>query len=138
MNWSDVTAVPSSRKLRQFALLWLLIFGGRAAWLAFHGTLTTGVGVLGAIAVGVGAAGLLYPASIRLIYTGWMIAAFPLGWAISHLVLAILYYGLFTPVAAVFRMAGRDELKLRRPARSDSYWSVKSTATDAAEYLRQS
>jgi hypothetical protein len=67
-----------------------------------------------------------------------MIAAFPIGWAISHLVLAILYYGLFTPVAAVFRMTGRDELNLRRPVRSDSYWSPKSTANDAAEYLRQS
>ena len=36
-----------------------------------------------------------------------MIVAFPIGWAVSHIMLAALFYGLFTPVALVFRTIGR-------------------------------
>ena len=32
MQWSDVSFTPSSRVLRQFALLVLVVFGSLAAW----------------------------------------------------------------------------------------------------------
>ena len=37
MNWSDVTKPPSNRMLRQFAGLWLVVFGGLALWRFWHG-----------------------------------------------------------------------------------------------------
>ena len=46
-----------------------------------------------------------------------MIAAFPIGWTISRLMLAALFYLVFTPMALVFRLMGRDALHLRRGTR---------------------
>ena len=66
-----------------------------------------------------------------------MIAAFPIGWTVSRLMIAIVFYLVITPIASVFRLVGRDLLKRRRRD-TPSYWSRKSTPTDAATYLRQS
>ena len=66
--------------------------------------------VLAGLALVVGLLGLVAPRLIRPIYVGWMIAAFPIGWVMSHVVQALILYGLFTPVALVFRLIGRDAL----------------------------
>jgi hypothetical protein len=66
-----------------------------------------------------------------------MVAAFPIGWVVSHLILALIFYGLFTPLAALFRLTGRDTLHRRPQPELDSYFVPKSTPADAASYLRQ-
>jgi hypothetical protein len=137
MNWSDVTAVPRKDTLRQFAGLWLLFFGSLAAWRMWHRQLDVRTEALGVLAVVVGGAGLVKPAAMRWIYTTWMAAAFPIGWVVSRAILASLFYGVVTPLAFVFRIKGRDVLRLRRP-RQSSYWIVKSGASDVKDYFRQS
>jgi hypothetical protein len=71
-----------------------------------------------------------------LIYTGWMIAAFPIGWTVSQIMLVILYFVVFTPVALVFRAIRRDPLQLRRRSVA-SYWTAKPPAAKAEDYFRQ-
>jgi hypothetical protein len=137
MQWSDVTKAPSPKTLRQFAGLWLLAFGGLAAWRAWHGQVDGRTETIAVLAVVIGVLGLARPAAVRLVYTGWMIAAFPIGWIVSRLMLAVMFYAVFTPVAWVFRLMGRDGLRLRRE-QSGSYWSVKRGAAAAEEYFRQS
>ena len=136
MDWKDVIARPKPRVLRQFAGLWLIFFGGLAAMRVWHGHADAAAGLLAALAVVVGLLGLARPEAVRFIYTGWMIAAFPIGWTVSQIMLVVLYFAVFTPVAFVFRLMGRDSLKLRRP-RGASYWTVKPQATQAKDYFRQ-
>jgi protein-S-isoprenylcysteine O-methyltransferase Ste14 len=136
MQWSDVTKAPSTRTLRQFAGLWLVVFGGLALWRAWHGQTGVWTDVLGAAAVIVGVAGLVMPAVVRPIYSGWMIAAFPIGWTVSKITLGGVFYLVFTPVAALFRIMGRDPLWLRR-GRRETYWTAKATARSGEEYFRQ-
>jgi hypothetical protein len=62
---------------------------------------------------------------------------FPFGWAVSHLLLAILFYGLFTPLGLIFRLLGRDPLRRQRPLEQASYWTMKPAATDVRGYFRQ-
>ena len=136
MQWSEVVAPPSSRKLRQFAGLWLVFFAGLGLWRLTRGHAGIdgpGLMVLGVV---VGTLGLVRPGAIRLIYTGWMIAAFPLGWTVSRVMLAGLFYLVFTPVAAVFRLMSRDALRLRRPQTMSTYWTEHRMA-DVQEYFRQ-
>ena len=52
--------------------------------------------------------------------------------------LAVLFYGLFTPVALLFRLIGRDALSLRRRAGTASYWKPKPAAPAVRSYFRQS
>jgi hypothetical protein len=136
MQWSDVTKAPPPKMLRQFAGLWLVVFGGFAAWRVFGGRADGWTWALAIAAVVVGLSGLARPSLVRPIFTGWMIAAFPIGWTISKVVLGALFYLVFTPVGMLFRLVGRDALKLRRgPAAS--HWVERTGARSGKEYLRQ-
>ena len=74
------------------------------------------VGVTVAVlAVLVGSMGLLHPPLVRWIFVGWMMAVFPIGWLVSRVVLAGVFYGCFTPLAFLFRLMGRDPLGLSAP-----------------------
>src|SRR5690242_2917146 len=135
MRWSDISF--TERTLRQFAALWIVFFLALAAWHGWwRGHASIGI-ALAVLAVTIGPLGLLRPAWIKPIYAIWMIAVFPIGWLVSLLVLAILYYGVFTPLAFVFRLIGRDTLqRLERPDAA-TYWRPKSEVQDAGRYLRQ-
>lgn len=136
MNWSDVTRAPSTRILRQFAALSLVIFGGLAAWRVAAGERDTWFWALVTAAVVIGGVGLIAPRAIRWIFTGWMIVAFPIGWLVSRVVLAVLYFVLFTPIALFFRVIGRDALHRRRSSGA-SYWTAKTSSADVRSYFRQ-
>src|SRR5688572_8679708 len=111
MRWSELPLKPSVRTLRQFAGLWIAFFGGLAAWHGLaHGETQTGL-ALAALAFTVGPAGVIWPAVVRPVFIGWLILAFPIGWVVSRVVLVVMF-SLITPVALVFRMRGRDPLKL--------------------------
>jgi hypothetical protein len=137
MQWSDVVAVPKPKVLRQFAGLWLVFFVGIAVWRAWHGQTGVRTDVAALLGVVVGVAGLVVPAAVRYIYTAWMIAAFPIGWTVSRVVLGVVFYAIFTPVSWIFKAIGRDVLVIRRPQVA-SYWTPKPRASNAEEYFRQS
>jgi len=138
MQWSDTTFAPSTRTLRQFAGLWIVFFGGFAVWNGLMRERPAAGLLFGILAGTVGPVGLARPASVRWIYVGWMVAAFPFGWLVSRVALAIILFGIFTPLALVFRIAGRDALELRRNRDRITYWSPKVPAPDARSYFRQS
>ena len=85
----------------------------------------------------VGPLGLVVPRAVRPIFVAWMVLAFPIGWAISNVVLVALFYGLFTPIGALFRLIGRDPLRLRPQPAGATYWVEKPQAEDARRYFQQ-
>jgi len=129
---------PDDRRLRQFAGLWLLFSAGLLIhWsraLANYPYVALFVAVS---AVAVGIVGLFKPQLLRPIYVGWIIAVFPIGWIVSRLVLAILFYAVFTPIGLLFRILGRDALGLKRQPELASYWVSKETPDDPRRYLQQ-
>ena len=136
MQWSDVTKAPSRRTLRQFAVLCLVVFGGLAALRMWRGQDDLQTRIMAVAAAVIGGGGLVAPAAIRPVFTGWMILAFPIGWTVSRVALGILFFAVFTFVSLVFRMTGRDVLRLRHP-HERSYWRPKFSAKSSEEYLRQ-
>jgi hypothetical protein len=137
MQWSDVTKAPTAKMLRQFGVLCLVVFGGLGAWRMWRGGADAPAVALVAAGAVLGLAGLIRPSSLRLVFTGWMMVAFPIGWAVSRVTLGLLFYGMFAPVAAAFRLGHRDVLHRRRQPKP-SYWAAKPPPPDAASYLRQS
>ena len=128
---------PSDRMLRQFSGLWIIFFGLIALLQELHHHRHTLALVLAILAVTIGPLGLAWPRAIKPIFIGWMALAYPIGWTISRLVLGLLYYGMFTPVAWLFRLSGRDELKLKPRREAATYWQPKPAAPDKARYFRQ-
>lgn len=127
---------PSDRMLRQFSALWILFFGAIAAWQAFHHRRSAAI-ILGVIAVVGGVLGLVWPRGIRPVFIAWMALAFPIGWVISRAVLGTLFYGMFTPIAWIFRMIGRDALGLKPQPQAATYWLPKDHDVDKSRYFNQ-
>jgi saxitoxin biosynthesis operon SxtJ-like protein len=127
---------PNDRMLRQFAGLWILFFAW-ISWRAYANDRDVLAAILAFLAFTVGPLGAIWPAFIRPVFVAWMTLAFPIGWTISRIVLGALFYGLFTPIAFVFRWIGRDELVLHRQPQTRSYWCGKPAVTDKVRYLRQ-
>ena len=137
MRWSDIPFSPPERTLRQFAGLWIAFFGGLAHWQGLvRGRLGLAL-VLAVIAVVVGVLGLLRPPAIRPIFVGWMVLAFPIGLVVSHVLLGVVFYGLFTPLGLVFRLIGRDLLALKPRPDLPTYWETKPATADVRRYFRQ-
>ena len=124
--------------LRQFAGLCLGILGGLFAWSAsqHHGAPTTSAWIALGVALAVGLPGLVYPPAIRPVFLGAMALTQPIGHVIGTVLMGLIYYGLMTPLALVFRIAGRDALARRGPALA-SYWEPKGQPGDVRRYLRQ-
>ena len=137
MQWSDISLTPSSRTLRQFAGLWTAFFGGLACWQGLAREHTTLAVVLGALAITIGPLGLVWPQTVRLIYVGWTVLVFPVGWLVLRIIMAALFYGVFTPIALVFRLSGRDALGRSPGNDASTYWTRKPMPRDARSYFRQ-
>jgi Saxitoxin biosynthesis operon protein SxtJ len=137
MRWSDIQFDPPRSTLRQFAGLWLACFGGLALWHALaRGHVWLGL-ALAALALTIGTLGLARPEWVRLIYVGWMLMAFPIGWTVSQIMLALIFFGLFTPIGLMFRLFGRDPLCRARQPSLETYWAPKPTPTDLRRYFKQ-
>ena len=136
MKWSNLPLKPTPRVLRQFAAAWLVFFLAAAAQQMFLRRHATAAGVLGAIAL-IGLAGLVKPSAVRWLFVGATVAAFPIGWVMTQVVLMVMFYAVLTPLALVFRWRGRDELQLRRRPGQTSFWMTRPPERDVRRYLKQ-
>ena len=137
MRWSDIPFHPTRKTLRQFAVLWLIFVGGCALWQGLARGRPIVAAVLAAVAASVGLIGWIKPRAVRPLFVGWMVLAFPIGWTVSILLLALVYYGMFTPFAIAFRLLGRDALGLRPGPDRESYWEPHEAPLDVRRYFRQ-
>lgn len=137
MKWSDLPLNPTARVLRQFALAWLAFFLAFGAHQYFQRARPALGLIMMGLAVAIGLLGLIRPAAVRWIFVGWMVLAFPIGWAVSQLMLVLMFFCVLTPVACFFRIRGRDLLHRRPPAADASLWLPKDTPTDLRRYFRQ-
>lgn len=135
MRWADIDLTPTPRKLRQFSGAWLVILTVLAGIQA-HASNTTTARVLAITALLVGILGLVKPNTVHWLYVALTILAFPLGWAVSRVLLGLLYYGMITPLAVLFRLLGRDALGIRRRPR-ESYWESRPVPEEPGSYFRQ-
>jgi len=133
----DVNWNPGKKDLRAFAGMWLVFFCAAAAYLHFRTGYAWLAPYVGGAAVIIGGLGLAVPAAVKPIYVGWMIAAFPIGWTISHLLLGAIFYLLITPVGLLIRALGHDPMKRKFEPEATTYWSEHRTGGDPSSYFRQ-
>ena len=135
MTFRELNLKPDDRELRIFSLLWLVGFGVFGALIAWRGGTWAPV-VWGLAAVG-SAVGLLMPRAMRPIYVGWMVAAYPIGWTVSLVLLALVYYVVFTGFALVFRALGRDPLGRSFDRNAATYWVPRGQPARIERYFKQ-
>lgn len=137
MTRSEISFNPRSRTLRQFAGGWLVVFVVLGANRYFkHGQHPAGL-ALAVMGIVIGGLGLLKPVMVRWLFVVCTVAAFPIGWLVSNLMLALMFYGIITPIALVFRIKGRDLLHRKPAPGRASFWIPKRTPRDMRSYFRQ-
>ena len=136
MQWSDISFQPPAKTLRQFAAIWLVFLGALAARQHFKYGHDRVALTLAVLAVVVGLAGLVRPPLVKWVYVGAMIVAFPIGWVVSLVAMAAIFFLVFTPLALAFRLA-RVNLLSRQRADVPSYWVRKPGVSDPRRYFSQ-
>ena len=134
----DLNLKPSETQLRQFAWVSLLGFP-LISWVLLYLTLGLSLTVVLSVAA-VGPAvlvvGLIDPKLVWPVYALLTLIALPIGLVVSAVLLRLIYYTLFTPIALWFRLTGKDAMKRGFEPETDSYWTVRTVGRDPASYLR--
>jgi len=124
----------SERDLRVFGLLQfpfaLLIAWGLNADRSTLIGLATISGLLALIT-------MVRPHVIRPLYLCWMAIALPIGFFISHFLMAIVYYSLVTPIGLYRRWRHGDPLQRSFEPTAESYWQKTTRPQRAEDYFRQ-
>jgi hypothetical protein len=131
INWN-----PTRKELRQFGFLCLAFFGVIAAARYHSGGLTLSVELLAAAAIAGGTLGALAPQLLKWIFVGWIIAVFPIGWTVSHLLLGFIFYFVLTPLGLLLRALGHDPMNRAFDRNAKTYWTTHEQAP-VARYFRQ-
>lgn len=133
----DLNLNPSRKDLKVFAV-GLVIFSGVVGWMIYHrsGSIPWTVGVSSTIAV-LGVIGFFVPVVARAIYVPWILAAFPIGWTVSHVLLGTIFYLVVTPMGFIMRLCGRDPMQRKFDSTVDTYWIPRKQHEDTSRYFRQ-
>lgn len=137
MKWSEKHTNPDLKTLQQFGGLSFAFLSYGAYVQGFVKHQPNLAILLAGLAVVMGVLALVKPTFIKPIFVGAMVVTFPIGFVISKVLLGLIYYGLITPIALVFRIIGRDELYLKdKRATATTYWLPKVISTDSQRYFR--
>jgi hypothetical protein len=138
MSVVQINKNPTRRELNQFGFIWLgfLVLFGVIAYFKFSSPLAARWLWVAAAVVPI--VGWLAPAFMRLVFLGMSYLAWPIGFVVSHVVLAVVYYLVLTPIGLLTRLFGYDSMKKRFDPEAESYWVDRSPeAVEPKRYFRQ-
>ncbi|NTU53840.1 MAG: hypothetical protein HGA97_09135 [Chlorobiaceae bacterium] len=112
--------LPSNRK---FGLLFAVVFA-LIAWRTAFKTHLAAVWIFSTLSLLTLIVTILKPDLLLPLNKLWMRIGWLLGKIVSPVVLGIIFFCLFTPLAIVMRLTGRDELLLKKVSKP-SYWKER-------------
>jgi hypothetical protein len=132
MPMVEIEWKPTDRQLRQFGLACMAAIP-LVAWLATHsGSVAVGFGILG---LALAALGWVFPQVLRIPFLALCLVAFPVGLAVSELILLAIWWLVMLPIGLCFRLVGRDALARRIQRDRASYWTPKSQPKSSRRYF---
>jgi hypothetical protein len=142
-----VNLSPSRRQLRTFGIICVLVFGALGVLAFFKHKLfghaltmeasTTAAYALWGASLVSGSLTAIAPPALRPLYLALTILTLPIGFVVSHVMMAALYYLVVAPLGIGMRVFGWDPMMRRAEKSRDSYWTKRRARKDAAAYLRQ-
>ena len=131
MIFSEVE-LPSSKK---FGFFFTLVFALVAVYFYLNDSLTWGyyfsIAAVIFVVITIVKADFLLPLN-KL----WMRFGLLIGLIVSPIVLGVIFFGLFTPIAFMMRTSGRDELRLKFKNKT-SHWITRSERIQADSFKNQ-
>ncbi len=82
--------------------------------------------------------GLILPNILKPLNKIWMILALIMGWFMSRVILAVLFYFVLTPIGIAAKIFGKKFLNLKIDKEVKSYWEKREKkVTEKTDYERQ-
>lgn len=134
---SQINTNPTAQVLRSFSRLWLPAFVVLVSVLLYRHlgqSWAIGAGGIGALVV-LGC--LLHSGMARLVFVGLLVITYPVGFIVSHLILAVLYFAILTPIGLCARLFGYDPMRRSFKEGQTSYWIERNNSRSSKSYFRQ-
>ena len=133
----DLNLNPSKKELRTFGLC-ALAFLALVGWVVFRrsGSMPIAAGIWG-LGVLLAVLGFAAPQTLKPVWIVLMVVNYPIGWVLTHVVMAIIFYLVVTPVGVIMRLTGRDPMERAFDRSAKTYWKARHSDPDSARYFRQ-
>jgi hypothetical protein len=133
----DLNLNPTKKELRTFglcALAFLCVVG----WIVGRRTdsITNGV-TIATIGLVLAVLGFALPRALRPIWIVLMVVNYPIGWVVTHVIMALIFYLVVTPVGVIMRLTGRDPMERAFDRSAKTYWKPRRTDPSSTRYFRQ-
>ncbi len=126
---------PTDRQLRNFGLTSLLALPLTAAlWSPGSLAAAAYAAMIGGLLAGVG---VVWPRGLRPLLVAINIVTAPLVLLVHDMVLSLAFFLVVVPTGLVFRLIGRDALKLKIDRSAITYWQPKKQPRDARSYFQR-
>jgi hypothetical protein len=136
MSLLTLNRTPSRNQLYLFGSVALLLTGLLAWRLWHHGHTAPALGLIIGTVVLIGP-GWFYLPWMRLVYLGACYATFPIGYVVSHLLLAGIYFLILLPIGLLLRAFGRNPLDWKWQPDTPSYWQDRAPPPAPERYFDQ-
>lgn len=147
MSMIQVNWKPDVGELRKFGYISLAAFTLIGVWLLLRHSIfgialseetarTAAYACWGIAALSL-AGSVAAPAALRPLYVGLTAISLPIGFVVSHALMAAVFYGMLTPIGLVFRLMGRDALQRQFDRSASTYWQPRVVVQDRAQYFKQ-
>jgi len=137
MSMTPINWRPDRETLGEFSEFWMFFVGMIATPLAWYRGDHVLAMILWLLAVAVRLFGWLRPAWVKPIFLGLTLATWPIGWVVSHVALAGVYFLVITPIGLAMRLAGRDPMKRAFDRTLSTYWEPYNPNRGQERYLKQ-
>ena len=108
MKWNQISSSATIKQIRQFGLLVGIVLVAVGSWQLYRQIYPIVRIVLWSIGAFLFSGGLLWPQVLKPLYVLWMLLAHVLSWVNTRIILGVIFYLIFTPIALVMRIVHRD------------------------------
>jgi len=133
-----VNTNPSRRQLKQFAGIWLPLLSCLLGYIVFFKLkIEVPAAVLCVSGLSVSVFGFFYPEKIKPVFVGLMYITYPIGFIVSYIILALLFFTVLTPIALLMRLLKFDPLERSFDIPGKSYWKSIEYSDKTGQYFKQ-
>ncbi len=134
MKLVEINWAPSTWQLRQFGVLCVFVLP-LVGWLWNVGA--SGLAVMLLVGSLVAVLSFAWPVAVKPIFVGLILVAAPIGMVVGELAMLLIFLGIFLPIGLIFRLMGRDALRLTVDKKATTYWQPKSEPKQVSSYYRR-
>lgn len=133
----DINLNPSKRDLKWFGVVLFLLFlllGSVVYWRTGTSRVSVALWLAGTV---FGAVYYLISPLQRPLYLGFMHLVYPIGWVVSHLLFAFIFYLLITPIGIILRVLGHDSMQRHVGGDVATNWVKRDSTIESSRIFSQ-